>query len=142
MLLLLDASVVVCAGLGGQESALVLATINLGGLEGVIAENALEEARAHLVAQESSNSLKVRWKWSDDFLEWFRSSPTLRVLPWINPDPQLLPENRKDAYLWAAIELSTPDCLLTLDKGLLAQGSYGGASILDPHRLLVELDLD
>ncbi|HUP68556.1 MAG TPA: hypothetical protein VM142_01950 [Acidimicrobiales bacterium] len=53
------------------------------------------------------------------------------------PGPgNILPDNRKDAYLVRAIELLFPTHLLTLDDGLLGLGSHGGARIMTPKAML------
>ena len=141
MLVMLDASVLIRGKLGGHQSALILATIQLGGLSGCAVENAFEEARRKLIAIESEGRLRITWRQTDDFLAWVRSAATFDVHPWVNSDPQLLPENRKDAYLFEAMKMYEPDCLLTTDKGILVHGTYRGVSILTPSLLVQQLDL-
>jgi predicted nucleic acid-binding protein len=141
-MLLLDANVIVTgvAGRSDGASALLLATIRLGGLAGCTVENALEEARRHLLELFNRNRLKISPVETDRELAALRQAPTFTVYPWVSPRPGLWPENPKDAYLLVALEEHRPTWLLTWDQHLLALGAHAGAQILTPPAFLAQLE--
>lgn len=143
MLALVDANVIY-AGIVGRadgESAILLATIRLGGIEAFTTENAMEEARRHLLAYFNRNRLKLHSTEADRELKALRECPTFTVVPWVTAPASLLPDNRKDAYLLEAMRAHRPHLLLTLDRGLLEMDSIDGTVIDSPARLLATLEL-
>jgi predicted nucleic acid-binding protein len=132
---------VIYAGvLGTGACASILSTVQLGGMSGITVENALEEVRIHLMSHFNAPRLKLHASETDRILKNLRESPGLDVKPWINPEPSLLPDNRKDAYLLAAAELYRPRILLTLDKNLTSLGQHADTMIADPKVLLELID--
>jgi hypothetical protein len=83
--LFLDANVIV-SGLAGHPdgaSAVVVATIRLGGLAGCTVENAMDEARRHLLALFNRDRLKISPAETDRELAALRAAPTFTVHPWL-----------------------------------------------------------
>ena len=141
-MLFLDANVIV-SGITGNPagpSALIVATIRLGGLAGCTVESALEEARRHVLEFFHSNRLKISPAETDRELAALRQAATFTVHPWLNAPPSVWPENPKDAYLLSALEEYEPTWLLTGDEELLALGAHGATQILTPKAFLDQLE--
>jgi predicted nucleic acid-binding protein len=137
-----DASVLIAGtiGLPTGASSIVLSLVLLGGLNGVTVDNAIWETRAHLLAEFNEKRVKISFTETKRAIELITGAPTMTVHPWINPEPTLLPENPKDAYLLAAIDLHRPNVLLTLDEELW--GAYLGVPIMSPKLFLDQQELD
>lgn len=141
-MLFLDANVIV-SGIAGNPngaSALIVATIRLGGLAGSTVENAMEEGRRHLLALFNRDRLKISPAETDRELGALRAAPTFTVYPWLTAQPSVWPENPKDAYLLAAAQEYEPTWLLTGDDRLLALGVHGATQILTPRAFLDQLE--
>lgn len=121
MFALLDASVIYAGIVGRPDgaSALLLATIRLGGIQACTVENAMQEAGYHLLGYFSQDRLKVQHSKAERELKSLRELPTFTVFEWITAPPDLLPDNPKDAYLVEASRRHRPRFLLTFDKALL-----------------------
>lgn len=143
-MLFLDSNVIVSgiAGPAQGPSALIVATIRLGGLAAGTVENAMDEARRHLLDLFNRDRLKISPAETDRELTALREAENFTVHPWIAARPEVWPENPKDAYLLAAIEAHRPDSLLTGDDRLLAVGNYRGTKILTPRAFLDKLEAD
>lgn len=140
----LDANVIVSgiAGPAQGPSALIVATIRLGGLTAGTVENAMDEARRHLLELFNRDRLKISPAETDRELAALRAAETFTIHPWITARPEVWPENPKDAYLLTAIEAHRPESLLTGDDRLLSLGEYRGTRILTPRAFLAELEDD
>ena len=141
-MLFLDANVIV-SGLAGHPdgaSAVVVATIRLGGLAGCTVENAMDEARRHLLALFNRDRLKISPAETDRELTALRAAPTFTVHPWLRAPASVWPANPKDAYLLAAAQEYEPTWLLTGDDRLLALGVHGSTQILTPRAFLDQLE--
>lgn len=138
---LLDASVLYAGLVGTGASAILVATVRLGGLSAFTTENAMEETRRHRLAYFNSERLKLHATEADRELKALRESPTFAVEPWVTAPPSLWPENRKDAYLIEAAQRFRPRFLLTLDHGLLAREFVGDTVIASPALVLNALDI-
>jgi predicted nucleic acid-binding protein len=62
------------------------------------------------------------------------------VHPWVTAEHDVLPHNRKDAYLVAAVELYKPTVLLTFDKSLLDLDFIGKTVVATPALVLSTWD--
>src|SRR5437016_2040327 len=136
--LLLDASVLYPGVIGHPDgpSAIVLATVRLGGFAACTVENAIQETQRRLFAYFNRNKLKLSGQQAEREIKALRECPTLEIGPWITAAAELLPTSRKDAFLLEAIDLYRPTFLLTWDKALLDIDVYHDAVIATPKMLL------
>jgi hypothetical protein len=140
VLVFFDASVLIAASVGSPTgpSAVLLSLVLLGGVDGMTVDNAIEETANHLVAEHNEGRLKISFTETKRAIDLIRGAPTMTVHPWVNPPHELLPSNRKDAYLFAALDLYRPSVLLTLDEGLW--GAYKAIPVMGPRLFLQEIE--
>lgn len=134
MLVLLDASVIIpaiTAPLG--PSARILRAVERGELAACTTDNAIDESARQLLAHYSRATLKLQRDRVRREIARLRALPNFVVHPWANPPADVLPDNRKDAYLVYAVRIYRPDLLVTRDKALLDLGRIGEARIVLPH---------
>jgi predicted nucleic acid-binding protein len=139
---LLDASVVYAGIVGRPDgaSATVLATIRLGRMHAFTTENAMEEARRHLLSHFNRNRLKVHSTEADRALSALRDAAAFTVVPWVPMSAAALPGNPKDAYLIEAARRYRPRFLVTNDRSLLSLRIEGATVLTSPAVLLGTLD--
>lgn len=96
-MLFVDANVIVSgiAGPAQGPSALIVATIRLGGFEAGTVENAMEEARRHLLELFNRNRLKISPAETDRELAALREAEAFTVHPWITAAPRCGRTTRK-----------------------------------------------